>query len=68
MTKRELLEMLKNIGDDEKINFVSEKPDKEGYAQDKLEPDVYKIVGEKYVKEHVGFGVYRIENVENKEN
>jgi hypothetical protein len=62
MTKKELLEMLENIKDDEKINFVSEKVDKAGYPQDKLEPDVYKVVGENYITEHVGFGVYRIEN------
>lgn len=68
MTKRELIEMLKNIGDDEKINFVSEILDKDKYPQDQIEPKVYKVVGENYVREHVGFGVYRIENVENKEN
>lgn len=62
MTKRELLEMLENIKDDETINFVSEILDKDRYPQDQIEPKVYKVVGEKYVKEHVGFGVYRIEN------
>lgn len=62
MLKKELLKMLENIGDDEKINFVSEKIDKAGYPQDKLEPDVYKVVGENYITEHVGFGIYRIEN------
>lgn len=66
MTKRELLEMLAKIGDDEKINFVSEKLDKAGYPQDKIELDVYKVVGENYVTKHVGFGVYRIENKEDK--
>lgn len=68
MTKRELLEMLKNIKDNETINFVSEILDEDRYPQDKIEPKVYKVVGENYVREHVGFGVYRIENVENKEN
>lgn len=66
MLKKELLKMLENIGDDEKINFVSEKLDKAGYPQDKLELNVYKVVGEKYETVHVGFGVYRIENKENK--
>ena len=62
MLKKELLKMLENIGDNEKINFVSEKIDEEGYPQDRLEPDVYKVVGENYITEHVGFGIYRIEN------
>lgn len=66
MLKKELLKMLENIGDDEKINFVSERVDKSGYPQDKIEPNVYKVVGENYITEHVGFGVYRIENKENK--
>lgn len=68
MTKRELLKMLENIKDNETINFVSEILDEDRYPQDKIEPKVYKVVGENYVREHVGFGVYRIENVENKEN
>lgn len=62
MLKKELLKMLEGIDDDEKINFVSEKIDEEGYPQDMLQPDVYKVVGENYTTEHVGFGVYRIEN------
>lgn len=66
MLKKELLKMLENIGDNEKINFVSERVDKSGYPQDKIEPNVYKVVGENYTTEHVGFGVYRIENKENK--
>ena len=62
MLKKELLKMLEGIGDDEKINFVSEKIDKAGYPQDILQPDIYKVVGENYTTERVGFGVYRIEN------
>lgn len=36
MTKKELLKMLENVNDNEKVNFIIEKTDRDGYPYDTL--------------------------------
>lgn len=49
MTKRELLKMLENVGDDEKLTFVGIWTDRDGFPNDSI-VGVYKVFGEHYKK------------------
>ena len=44
MTKKELVEMLENVNDNEEITFVTSRTDREGFPYD--DPvDIYKVIG-----------------------
>lgn len=58
MTKKELMEMLKNVADNEQINFVAEAYDRDGYPYDRVE-NIYKVVGNYQVE----IGEYDIKRV-----
>jgi hypothetical protein len=62
MKKAELLKMLENIGDDEELNFVVNELDRDGYPEDRIEPAVYKVVGENYKVVREQYGIHRIYN------
>lgn len=61
MTKKQLIEMLANIDDNEQLNFVVEEQDRDGFPYDTT-TKVYKVLGEniKTVKEE--YGIIRLEN------
>ena len=61
MTKKELIEMLANIEDNEKITFVTEEKDREGYPYDAT-IDVYKVLGANVKKVRCEYGITRLEN------
>lgn len=44
MTKRELMEMLKDVNDNEEITFVKNRYDRDGFPFD-TEEDIYKVIG-----------------------
>ena len=60
MKKYELIEMLKNIKDDEEIRFVVDGRDYEGYPKDEL-VNVYKVIGENAKKVRKEYGIKRYE-------
>ena len=45
MTKRELMEMIKNFDDNDKVLFVTREYDRDGYPED-ITRDIYKIIKE----------------------
>lgn len=59
MTKRELIEMLKNVDDNEEITFVENCIDRDGFPYD-VPVDVYKVVGGKTKTVTEKYGVKRI--------
>jgi hypothetical protein len=61
MTKKELLKMLENVGENEKLTFVVEALDRDGYPYDTTEK-VYKVLGENVKKVRCDYGVMRLEN------
>ena len=44
MTKKEIIEMLKDVNDNEKVTFVAEYTDRDGYPYD-TSINIYKVVG-----------------------
>lgn len=52
------MEMLKNVADNEELNFVVEAYDRDGYPYDKVE-NIYKVVGNYQVE----IGEYDIKRV-----
>lgn len=60
MTKRELMEMLANIEDNEEIKFVVEEEDRDGYPYDTI-ARVYRVVK---VSAQLVRGQYGIERYE----
>lgn len=44
MTKRELIEMLQDVNDNEEITFVTELRDRDGFPFDSTEK-IYKVIG-----------------------
>ena len=61
MTKKELIEMLANIEDNEKITFVTEGRDRDGYPYDTI-IDVYKVLGANIKRVPCKYGITRLEN------
>jgi len=45
MTKKELMEMIKNFDDNDKVLFITREYDRDGYPED-ITRDIYKIVKE----------------------
>jgi len=45
MTKKELMEMIKNFDNNDKVLFVTREYDRDGYPED-ITRDIYKIVKE----------------------
>ena len=59
MTKRELIEMLKDVDNNAQITFVAERTDRDGYPCD--EPvGVYKVIGGKTKTVTGKYGITRI--------
>lgn len=46
MTKKELVEMLKDVGDDEELTFVKDYMDRDGFPYD-VRVKIYKVIGGK---------------------
>lgn len=44
MTKKELIEMLKNVNDNEEITFVVNRIDRDGFPYDAT-ANIYKVIG-----------------------
>ena len=44
MTKRELMEMLKDVNDNEEITFIKNRYDRDGFPFD-TEEEIYKVIG-----------------------
>lgn len=61
MTKKELIEMLANIEENEELTFVVEARDRDGYPYDTTEK-VYKVLGEKTKTVCGDYGIKRIYN------
>lgn len=59
MTKRELIEMLKDVNDNEEITFVVERIDRDGFPYD-LPVNVYKVVGGETKTVTEKYGITRI--------
>jgi hypothetical protein len=63
MTKKELLEMIKNYNDNEELAFVYEDRDRDGYPVDEFTEKVYKVVKKNnYKKVKEQYGIVRIYN------
>jgi hypothetical protein len=61
MTKKELIEMLANIEENEELTFVVEERDREGYPYDTT-TKVYKVLGANVKKVRCAYGIIRLEN------
>jgi hypothetical protein len=61
MTKKELIEMLTNIEENEELTFVVEERDREGYPYDAI-TKVYKVLGANVKKVRCDYGIIRLEN------
>lgn len=61
MTKKELIEMLANIKENEQLTFVVEAQDRDGYPYDTTEK-VYKVLGANVKKVRGAYGIIRLEN------
>ena len=59
MTKKELIEMLKNVNDNEEITFVVERMDRDGFPYDAT-ADVYKVIGGETKTVTEKYGITRI--------
>ena len=59
MTKKELLEMLKDVNDNEKITFVGINWDRDGFDYDQR-VDVYKVIGGETKTVTEKYGIKRI--------
>lgn len=59
MTKRELIEMLKNVDDNEVITFVTEELDRDGYPYD-VAANIYKVIGGETEEVTEEYGITRI--------
>ena len=59
MTKKELIEMLKDVNDNEEITFVTERIDRDGFPYD-LPVNVYKVVGGETKTVTEKYGIERI--------
>lgn len=59
MTKTELIEMLKNVNDDEEITFVTEYMDRDGFPYD-VSVNIYKVIGGKTKTVTEKYGITRI--------
>lgn len=59
MTKKELVEMLKNVDDNEKITFVAEYTDRDGFPYD-VPAGVYKVIGGETKTVTGEYGIMRI--------
>lgn len=61
MTKKELIEMLANIDENEQLTFVVEARDREGYPYDAT-TKVYKVLGANVQEIRCQYGIKRLEN------
>jgi hypothetical protein len=61
MTKKELMEMLANIEENEELTFVTERRDRDGYPYDET-TKVYKVLGANVKKVRGAYGIVRLEN------
>jgi hypothetical protein len=61
MTKKELIEMLANIEENEELTFVTEEMDREGYPYDTT-VKVYKVLGANIKKVRCEYGIIRLRN------
>jgi hypothetical protein len=61
MTKKELLEMLKDVPDDANLTFVESSSDRDGYPFDKG-VKIYKVLGGEVVTVKGNYGIERLEN------
>ena len=64
MKKAELIEMLKEIDDNEEIMFIEELIDRDGYPTDFINNKIYNVVGCEHYKEvREKYGIYRIKKI-----
>ena len=61
MTKKELIEMLAHIDENENVTFITEARDREGYPYDTT-TNVYKVLGANVKKVRCEYGIIRLEN------
>ena len=61
MTKLELMEMLKNVEDNDEITFVANESDRDGYPYD-ASIEIYKVLGGEVVTVRGKYGITRLEN------
>ena len=59
MTKKELIEMLKDVNDNEEITFVAERFDRDGFPYDAT-ANVYKVIGGETKAITEKYGIRRI--------
>ena len=59
MTKKELIEMLKNVNDNEKITFVADRIDRDGFPYD-VPVRIYKVIGGETKTVTKEYGITRI--------
>ena len=59
MTKKELIEMLNNVNDNEEITFVAELIDRDGFPYD-VPVKVYKVIGGETKTVTEKYGITRI--------
>lgn len=64
MTKLELMKMLENVNDNEKITFVVDGHDRDGYPEDHI-VNVYKVLGGEVVRVRGEYDIHRYENLTN---
>jgi len=63
MTKRELMEMVKNYADDAELMFIEDASDGDGYPYDKV-VKIYKVVSTNTKRIRKEYGIERYEEVE----
>ena len=59
MTKKEFIEMMKNVNDNEEITFVVERIDRDGFPYD-APVNIYKVIGGETKTVTEKYGIERI--------
>lgn len=59
MTKRELVEMLENVNDNEEITFIADRMDRDGFPYD-VPVSIYKVIGGETKTIFKEYGIMRI--------
>jgi hypothetical protein len=62
MTKKELMEMIAHLNDDDVVRFVVETYDRDGFPEDTI-AKVYKVVGPKAERVTENYGITRYKEV-----
>lgn len=59
MTKKELIEMMKNVNDNEELTFVADRIDRDGFPYD-VPVNIYKVIGGETKTVTEEYGITRI--------